>query len=50
MYFEKAGEQEVNRIYRVFVLDALPDGWYQVQSYQTGEIAYLKCDTLEPCK
>ncbi|MDR0897473.1 MAG: N-acetylmuramoyl-L-alanine amidase [Oscillospiraceae bacterium] len=42
--------QEVNRNYRVFVLDDLGNGWVKVQSYQTGKEGYVHCDTLEPCK
>lgn len=36
--------------YRVFVLDALEDGWYQVMTYQKGQVGYTDCATLEPCR
>lgn len=36
--------------YRVFVLDDLGDGWYQVMTYQKGQVGYTDCATLEPCR
>lgn len=40
----------VGRNYRLFVLDDLGDGWHSVQTYRRGEVGYINCATLEPCR